>query len=330
MMSYEMFREVVSEKFIHYLPARYQNGVLDVHSVRKVNRVLDGITVHMDGENVAPTAYIDDMYEKYKWSGNLEAVLSRTAEEYVKADEDFRRNKPEMDPADLKDNVVMSLINTEQNKELLEEIPHREFQDLSVIYQWIVSQDAIGLATTMVTNDIMQEAEMTEEELFRYASENTRRINPVKITSLQEVLLELTSIEAIPPEVKAELTSTVPPDQTYWVITNETGVKGAVSMLYENELHKLAEKIGSDLYILPSSIHEVMAVPVNMGTAEYLSEMVQDVNDVAVELDSWLSDNVYHYDKDLRKLTMVTDVPNKRLEGDVSKNLMGYEPERKR
>lgn len=50
----------------------------------------------------------------------------------------------------------------------------------------------------------------------------------------------------------------IPPEQTMWVISNEKGINGAASMLYENELHELAESLESDLYILPSSVHEVI------------------------------------------------------------------------
>ncbi len=42
----------------------------------------------------------------------------------------------------------------------------------------------------------------------------------------------------------------IPPEQTMWVISNEKGINGAASMLYENELHELAESLESDLYIL--------------------------------------------------------------------------------
>ena len=52
----------------------------------------------------------------------------------------------------------------------------------------------------------------------------------------------------------------IPPEQTLWVISNSKGINGAVNMLYENELHDLAENLGSDLYILPSSVHDVLAV----------------------------------------------------------------------
>ena len=93
-------------------------------------------------------------------------------------------------------------------------------------------------------------------------------------------------------------------------------------MLYEENLHKLAEQIGTDLYLLPSSIHETIAVSVEMGAPEYLAQMVHDVT-----LDERLSNNVYHYDKDLRKLELATDVPEKGLDGVIAEPPMIYEKE---
>ena len=45
-------------------------------------------------------------------------------------------NKIELSEA--KDNIVFQLVNTEQNREMLADVPHREYQDLSVIYRWVV------------------------------------------------------------------------------------------------------------------------------------------------------------------------------------------------
>lgn len=40
-------------------------------------------------------------------------------------------------------------------------------------------------------------------------------------------------------------------EHSMYVITNESKLFGAASMLYEEPLYELAEKIGSDPYILP-------------------------------------------------------------------------------
>ena len=96
-------------------------------------------------------------------------------------------------------------------------------------------------------------------------------------------------------------------------------------MLYEEGLHGLAEKLGSDLYIMPSSIHEVIAVSANMGDPNELAEMVAEINMDQVSLDERLSNQVYHYDKDLRKLSLATDTPNKRLDGLVAEANLIYD-----
>ena len=103
----------------------------------------------------------------------------------------------------------------------------------------------------------------------------------------------------------------------------------AASMLYENELHELAESLESDLYILPSSVHEVIAVSSDMGSPEMLAQMVVEVNMQEVSLDERLSNQVYHYDKDLRKLTLATDTPNKRLDGIVAEPPLVYDAKEK-
>ena len=96
-------------------------------------------------------------------------------------------------------------------------------------------------------------------------------------------------------------------------------------MLYEENLHKLAEKVGGDLYIMPSSVHEVIAVPADVDDPALLAEMVAEINMAQLELGERLSNQVYRYDKDLRKITLATDTPNKRLDGVVTEQIAVHE-----
>ena len=134
----------------------------------------------------------------------------------------------------------------------------------------------------------------------------------------------------MPKELADLMIGEMPSDQIMWIITNERGIDGAVSMLYEDKVHKLAESLESDLYILPSSVHEVIAVSVNMGEPEELARMVAEINMDQVKLEDRLSNQVYHYDKDLRKFTLATDTPNKRLDGVVAEQGIGYEAKQSR
>lgn len=333
MMDYEMFKEIVREKIKDYMPPEYENAAVDILAVNKVNGKRDALAFRKPGERVAPNLYLDDFYKDYKQCDDLKMTLRNMAERYTGAAErDAKELKVDM--SQMKDRVTMMLVNTEQNKEMLADMPHREFQDLSVIYRYVVAQDEQGVASFKVTNAIMEQAGMTPEELFQLASENTKKMFPPKIASMEDVMLDMMKGDGIPDELADELAvffdTEKDPKESMWLIGNISGINGAVSMLYDENLQKLAEKMGTDLYIIPSSVHEVLAVSVEMGKPEELAEMVQQVNMSSVELEDRLSNNVYHYDKDLRQLKLATQVPNQRLDGVVAEPELIYGTEPKR
>lgn len=88
----------------------------------------------------------------------------------------------------------------------------------------------------------------------------------------------------------------MPSEASMYVMTTKNGVNGACSILYEDELEKLSDKLNSDLYIIPSSVHEIIAV-----SAEYydepdeLADMVRTVNSTEVAIKDRLSNQVYMY-----------------------------------
>lgn len=335
MMNYEIFKEVVADTFKDYLPEQYRDMELKVLSVNKVNRMMDGINLigGKDDRLISPTIYINDMYDHYKACNDLKEAIQTGAERMVNA---FRKcpEAPRVDLADAKDNIVFQLVNTEQNRELLAGVPHREFQDLSIIYRWVVKKDAEGLASIVVKNELAESLGLQEEQLFKLAAENTRRILPPVVKDMNEVIRDIFVKDGMPEEIAdmmlSEMMGEMPQDKIMWIITNDRGINGAISMLYEDELHTLAEQLEDDIYILPSSINEVIAVPASMSNPNELAHMVAAVNMDQVILEERLSNQVYHYDKDLRKLSLATDTPNKRLDGIIAEPPMVYETKQSR
>ena len=331
MMKYEIFKEVVADTFQNYLPEEYRNMEMKVVSVNKVNRVLDGINlIGGRGERVvSPTIYINDMYDHYKLCNDLKEAIQSGADRMVKAFKECPE-MPKIELAEAKDNIVFQLVNTEQNRDMLAEVPHREFQDLSIIYRWVVKVDEEGIQSTVVRNGLAEQLGLNEEQLFKLAAENTRRIFPPCVKSMNEVILEIFEKDGMPREVVEMMLGEMPADKMMYVISNDRGINGSISMLYEDKLHALAMDMESDLYILPSSVHEVIAVSVEMGNPYELAEMVSEINMSQVALEERLSNQVYHYDKDLRKLSLATDTPNLRLDGMVAEPPMVYETKQSR
>ena len=95
-------------------------------------------------------------------------------------------------------------------------------------------------------------------------------------------------------------------------LTNASGSLGAAALFYPDVKDKAAELLGSDYYILPSSVHEVILVPDSAGiNATELCDMVKQANRTVVEEHDILSDNVYHYSRDDRRLDKVTADPQR-------------------
>lgn len=185
MMDYTMFQKVVKMQIRDYLPESFKDAEVEIKSVTKVNKVKDSLIIRADDERVVPNFYLDDLYENYKETQDLEAVLHSVADAYVKHLENGREMKiPEFTKEFICENVVMAMINTQSNREMLAGIPHRDINDCSIVYRVMVDKSGDGIATAVVGNDMAESVGLTEEELFLAATENTKRLLPVKIQSM--------------------------------------------------------------------------------------------------------------------------------------------------
>ena len=83
-----------------------------------------------------------------------------------------------------------------------------------------------------------------------------------------------------------------------FVMSNGDYMNGASVILYKDVLRDFAKYMEHDLYILPSSIHEVILVPSNkIDDPSALFTMVSDANNTVVALGDILSDSVYYYNR---------------------------------
>lgn len=314
-MNYEEFKKVVEKEFMDYMPEELQHLELDISPVQRVNETKDAMTFWNPDKAgwVSPTIYINDLYEKYIDLGNYQRIFKREAEEMSKV----IKEPPvsfDLDWQNAKENIVIQLINTEQNKELLRDMPHREFHDLSIVYRWIVGKDEQGMYSALIKNDHMKTIGLDEDQLYRVATENYARLLPPVIRSMDDFMEEILMEYDVPEELEDMLFPDHNESGKMWIITNDEKKFGAATMLYDDVLHRVARRMHSDLFILPSSVHETIAVSVNIGDAKALAEMVNEINMSTVKLEERLSNQVYHYDRKNRKLTMATNTPHKRLD----------------
>lgn len=219
--------------------------------------------------------------------------------------EPFKKTVIDLD--NVKDHIVFKLVNSQQNKERLENIPHRQFHDLSIIYLIAVIEDRDNFYNRLVDNYITEVLGLNEEQLFELALDNTKKLFPPSVENINVVIRNILSDYDIPLDIINETFSDMPQQPPMWVISNEYIKNGAASILYKELLHELSEKSETDLYIIFSSIHEVIIVSISNNDPYYLAQTVKEINNEAVSLEERLSDHIYHYDRNSQNISLIAE-----------------------
>ena len=279
-----------------------------VHKVTKNNDlVLTGISIRSREVNIAPTIYMDDYYNNYKNGRPVMEIIAEIENIYntYKLEHNFDVNNI-TDFNHVQGKICYKLVNKDKNKELLSDAPYIQFHDLAIVFYVVVSEDSDRTGTITVRNNLMEMWGNPDiNELYRIAKNNTQKRYKGSVFNMIEIMGEIIShnVDNIEPNIVDdffEMNFTYEDNMIpMFVATNNKKINGAGVILYEGLLKAFAEKIGSDFYILPSSIHEVIFVPANGDMdVRYLIQMVKEVNATEVSPSEVLSDNVYKYHAD--------------------------------
>lgn len=192
-------------------------------------------------------------------------------------------------------NVKYRIVRNTELRPDAPQIPTFKFCDIDVGYTVEVEECQDYTARLIVTDDMMREKGIAIEDLDAAAMENTANdgiiVAPIwNFISKQfdEDDLDVMRNEAVP----------------MLVISTKKAQGGAVAILLPGVRERVSEMLGGNFYILPSSIHEVIAVPETAGEADDLRSMVSSINNDVVEPEDRLSDSVYLYDTGKKAVTI--------------------------
>ena len=285
-MNYSAFCDTLIASLSKRLDSDY---TLIKESIRKNNGVmLDALILRMSGISSAPVIYLESLYQHYLNGSTIEDLCSTVIaglkkDSIITPEIMLRLQNLEF----ARDKIAFRLVSKKANEELLQDVPWIPFLDLAVIFHIHLGRSAGNQVTSVIHNHQLKEWNVSTIELFRIAKENTSKLYPSAITRLEHLLFGLD------PE-NSELFSCDSAIPTIYVLTNQNGINGASCLLYENTIKDFADRIGSDLIILPSSIHEVLLIP-DSSSLDYhvFRDMVRTINAHDVPKEDILSDELY-------------------------------------
>lgn len=303
-MKIEDFAEIIKKRVTERLG---DECYVSIHKVDKNNRVTyTGLQVQKEGANLSPIIYLDSQYRNFL----CKQITLPEVVDYVVKTAKGKSQQVDMrlflNFSSIKDSIVYSLINTERNRELLEDLPHMDFMDLSIVFQSMLVSAGYGTASILIHNVHLKLWDVTISDLLKAAEKNTPQLMGYELKSMKDVLREIMESEQ-PEEADSDaymagIVSSVP----MYVLSNRCRINGAACLLYPALFDDICESLDSSFYLIPSSIHEVLIPPPdNTNDSAKIREMIKEINDTQVAAEEILSYSLYFYDREENRLCIV-------------------------
>lgn len=301
-MSFEEFRENILQEIRVRADGAFQ---VKKHDMIKNNNVKQaGIAAVKEEADIEPCVYLDELYREYESDGmKFDEIVDKVYRLILKYEEDM----PDVDLSGFRNwetirgDIYPKLVNAEQNKELLEKIPHRNFMDLAVVYYAIARDHAReDIGTIPIYNGHMEIWEQEEENLYQTAMRNMRADGEADFITIETIVKQIAGITFPKKDGNASH------DTDMYILTNHHRRFGAAEILDKKTLRMIADQIGDRFIVLPSSVNETIILPPKDVTEyEGLAAKVREVNDTQVDVEERLSYHVYVYSRDEEMLKIV-------------------------
>lgn len=305
-MNFSQFSDALIRALTPMFP---EQTTINIQTLPKNNNVsFEALIIHEPGTNISPTIYLEDYYALYREGTSIDELCEIICDVFL----EVRLNHP-VDPgfftdfAQARQRIIFQIINYGKNIQRLHDLPHIQCLDLAVIFCCMLRMENGEAATVTIKNEHLDLWDTDLETIKKQALANTPRLLPAYIQPISDVLRDLANTHpCIQPLLR--LSEHDPDIPRLYVLTNEIQIGGAACMLYPHILSDFADSIDMDLYLLPSSVHEVLILPADEQHDEAsLNALVRQVNEEQLPLTQQLADHIYFYSRESKSICCVQD-----------------------
>jgi len=278
---------------------------VSLETVKKNNGLTkNAVNIRQSDEPIASVIYIDQVLGLIKdGSTGLQDAVNEIVEMYEKQSTEITMNgaagiMESLKKENILKKVVYRLINREKNREKLAYVPHRDFLDLAVVY-CMEENKAGGLQYSVMLDDALCYSLGISLAELEEASEQNTQARGFTVQTMDDIIRQSVSEDmgATPSETLG-VSMRVPARPDMWVFTSISKAYGAPILLYQKYFEDVAVGLNDDLYIMPSSIHELICIPAAGVNPGDLRTIVREINSTQVAVEDVLSNNVYLYRKE--------------------------------
>lgn len=339
-MNYEMFTKEIKKEVEELVKKKLGEGTVSIQNVTKNNNVrMRAISIVRNSDKATPNIYLRGYYNEHKRGRTIKSISKEIFDIYLAGATNFISDIDMKDFDDfsrIRNMIFYRLINYDMNKEMLKKVPHIKFLDLAIVFFIMVSCREEGQAIACIKNSNLSDWGISMTELRNVAFNNTWEKYPPVIKKMEDIVSEMIidsilndidyeedncnedndggcvsedtgygdyTYEEVQDMIREEVEKIkLDRDMDMYVMTNSLRTNGAACMTYPGVIREFAEKMGQDVYIIPSSIHEIILISGGEWDRDELNEMIHEVNGTQLDPVEILSDHVYIYRRDTNQI----------------------------
>ena len=272
--------------------------ICDIVTGIKTNVTKRGLSIRIPGSSIAPTIYEDD-FDKFRSISEVRDIILMelgksekiSSSDVISIITDYEKIKPRL---------RIRLVNYKLNRN--KGIVIKPYLDMGII-PYINMRDIVPDGSVKVTEGLLERWGKTVDEVI---SDARRNGDDFEAMSMEQVFAKMLGIEVdMLPDLMVNNPDFYIPDVNMTIVTNKDMLFGAAVLSDINAVNNIFGD--KDMYIMPSSVHEVIAVPADdLFDTDTLREMVYAVNATNVPAEDFLSNSVYLYDSSAMEIRIAS------------------------
>lgn len=172
--------------------------------------------------------------------------------------------------------IIYHLMHFNEKDKEINDRPYLLLEDMAIVFDILGTDDQ---SIQRIDHRKANEEQWSEQFLWETAKKNTKQLLPAKLEPVYKDFRGHTE------------------DRPAFVITNEIQRYGAGVICYEDFLQNISRKYDKSLYLLPTSIHEMLLLFDDGEDQEEDLFHILEKSNRQLNKEEFLSDNIYYYDK---------------------------------
>lgn len=308
MMNYEMFVEELKNRIsaVINVPIENMEFVKDGNKYAPTgDRLLIKLAKHEDAWEMCGV-HVKELFEELSKGTSFNSIVNSSVEDIKQIQEQslYKETKKIWDYETAKDSLFIRLLNYDDNSKELSNAVYKRIGDIAQVLYMKVSECDGNIMSTKIFKSVVEKWKedgltLSEDNILEEALRNTERMYPPRIYRWDQMLFnpEYEGEEFMSPGTEEAISQ----DLIGNCLTTAKKTNGAVAIFYPGVAERFTDVLDSDLYLVFTSVHEVMVHKADAVDAVDLSIILQDTLEEATPKEDFLTRKIYKYEKDTHK-----------------------------